>query len=206
MNVALRLVLSLTALLGTVSLFAQDSLAVKGALNDTLVLQNATVTAKSREQKLREGAFAVGALNIRLQASTLQSLTQAIDRSSGIRIREEGGVGSEFDLSINGMSGNSIRYFLDGMPLDAKGTGMTLANLPVNIIERVEIYKGVIPVSFGSDALGGAVNIVTNRSRRNYLDFSYGIGSFHTHKADFSAQYTGRKTGLIFKPVISAKY
>ena len=206
MNVALRLVLSLTALLGTVSLFAQDSLAVKGMLNDTLVLQNATVTAKSREQKLREGAFAVGALNIRLQASTLQSLTQAIDRSSGIRIREEGGVGSEFDLSINGMSGNSIRYFLDGMPLDAKGTGMTLANLPVNIIERVEIYKGVIPVSFGSDALGGAVNIVTNRSRRNYLDFSYGIGSFHTHKADFSAQYTGRKTGLIFKPVISANY
>ena len=206
MNVALRLVLSLTALLGTVSLFAQDSLAVKGMLNDTLVLQNATVTAKSREQKLREGAFAVGALNIRLQASTLQSLTQAIDRSSGIRIREEGGVGSEFDLSINGMSGNSIRYFLDGMPLDAKGTGMTLANLPVNIIERVEIYKGVIPVSFGSDALGGAVNIVTNRSRRNYLDFSYGIGSFHTHKADFSAQYTGKKTGLIFKPVISANY
>ena len=206
MNVALRLVLSLTALLGTVSLFAQDSLAVKGMLNDTLVLQNATVTAKSREQKLREGAFAVGALNIRLQASTLQSLTQAIDRSSGIRIREEGGVGSEFDLSINGMSGNSIRYFLDGMPLDAKGTGMTLANLPVNIIERVEIYKGVIPVSFGSDALGGAVNIVTNRSRRNYLDFSYGIGSFHTHKADFNAQYTGKKTGLIFKPVISANY
>ncbi len=206
MNVVLRLVLSLTALLGTVSLFAQDSLAVKGMLNDTLVLQNATVTAKSREQKLREGAFAVGALNIRLQASTLQSLTQAIDRSSGIRIREEGGVGSEFDLSINGMSGNSIRYFLDGMPLDAKGTGMTLANLPVNIIERVEIYKGVIPVSFGSDALGGAVNIVTNRSRRNYLDFSYGIGSFHTHKADFSAQYTGTKTGLIFKPVISANY
>ncbi len=206
MNVTLRLVLSLTALLGTVSLFAQDSLAVKGILNDTLVIRNATVTAKSREQKLREGAFAVGALNIRLQASTLQSLTQVIDRSSGIRIREEGGVGSEFDLSINGMSGNSIRYFLDGMPLDAKGTGMTLANLPVNIIERVEIYKGVIPVSFGSDALGGAVNIVTNHSRRNYLDFSYGIGSFHTHKADFSAQYTGKKTGLIFKPVISANY
>ena len=83
MNVALRLVLSLTALLGTVSLFAQDSLAVKGMLNDTLVLQNATVTAKSREQKLREGAFAVGALNIRLQASTLQSLTQAIKLAPG---------------------------------------------------------------------------------------------------------------------------
>ena len=206
MNYRKRWFAIILALLVSSSAFAQDSLAVRGALDDTLTLNNATVTAKSREQKLREGAFAVGALNIRLQASTLQSLTQAIDRSSGIRIREEGGVGSDFDLSINGMSGNSIRYFLDGMPLDAKGTGMTLANLPVNIIERVEIYKGVIPASFGSDALGGAVNIVTNRSWRNYLDFSYGVGSFHTHKADFNAQYTGKKTGLIFKPVISASY
>lgn len=62
-----------------VPLWGQDSLAVRGTLGDTLQLSNATVTAKSREQRLREGAFAVGALNIRLQASTLQSLTQAID-------------------------------------------------------------------------------------------------------------------------------
>ena len=119
----------LCALLRFVPLFGQDTLAVKGQLNDTLVLNNATVTARSQEQQLREGAYAVSAVNIRLQAATLQSLTQAIDRSSGIRIREEGGVGSDFDLSINGLSGNSIRYFLDGMPLDAKGTGITLSNL-----------------------------------------------------------------------------
>ena len=200
MSIRYRLLVSLVLLGLCFPLFGQDSLSVKGTLGDTLVLSNATVTAKSREQQLREGAFAVGALNMRLQASTLQSLTSAIDRTAGIRIREEGGVGSDFDLSINGMSGNSIRYFLDGMPLDAKGTGMTLANLPVNIIDRVEIYKGVIPASFGSDALGGAVNIITNRSSRNYLDFSYGIGSFHTHKADFSAQYIGKKTGLVSSP------
>ncbi|MCR5709826.1 MAG: TonB-dependent receptor [Bacteroidales bacterium] len=206
MGFNLRFAIVLVTLCSGVALHGQDSLTVRGSLNDTLVLENSTVTARSREQKLREGAFSVGALNIRVQANTLQSLTRAIDRSSGIRIREEGGVGSDFDLSINGMSGNSIRYFLDGMPLDVKGTGMTLANLPVNIIDRVEIYKGVIPASFGSDALGGAVNIITNHRSRNYLDFSYGIGSFHTHKADFNAQYTGRRTGLVIKPVISAGY
>ena len=187
-------------------LCAVSAVLAQSSLQDTVVIDNATVTAKSKEQNLREGAFAINAVSIRTQAATLQSLTQAIDRTNGIRIREEGGVGSDFDLSINGMSGNSIRYFLDGMPLDAKGTGMTLANLPVNIIDRVEIYKGVIPASFGSDALGGAVNIITNRSSRNFVDFSYGIGSFHTHKADFSAQYTGKRTGLIIRPVISAHY
>ena len=206
MRFRLICLLALSLLGYCVPLLGQDSLSVRGSLDDTLQLRNATVTAKSREQRLREGAYAVGALNIRLQASTLQSLTEAIDRTAGIRIREEGGVGSDFDLSINGMSGNSIRYFLDGMPLDAKGTGMTLSNLPVNIIDRVEIYKGVIPASFGSDALGGAVNIITNSRARNYLDFSYGIGSFHTHKADFNAQYTGKKTGLVLRPVLSANY
>ena len=187
-------------------LCAVSAVLAQSSLQDTVVIDNAIVTAKSKEQNLREGAFAINAVSIRTQAATLQSLTQAIDRTNGIRIREEGGVGSDFDLSINGMSGNSIRYFLDGMPLDAKGTGMTLANLPVNIIDRVEIYKGVIPASFGSDALGGAVNIITNRSSRNFVDFSYGIGSFHTHKADFSAQYIGKRTGLIIRPVISAHY
>lgn len=206
MRFRLICLLALSLLGYCVPLLGQDSLSVRGSLDDTLQLRNATVTAKSREQRLREGAYAVGALNIRLQASTLQSLTEAIDRTAGIRIREEGGVGSDFDLSINGMSGNSIRYFLDGMPLDAKGTGMTLSNLPVNIIDRVEIYKGVIPASFGSDALGGAVNIITSSRARNYLDFSYGIGSFHTHKADFNAQYTGKNTGLVLRPVLSANY
>ena len=130
----------LTVCLGGTA-FAQDALKVSGGLDDTLSLRQSVVTAQSREQRIREGAYAVSALNISIQASTLNSLSSAIDRTSGIRIREEGGVGSDFDLSINGMSGNSIRYFLDGMPLDAKGTGMTLANLPVNIIERVEIYR-----------------------------------------------------------------
>jgi outer membrane cobalamin receptor len=186
--------------------FVAHNVAAQSSLQDTVVLDNATVTAKTREQQLREGAYAVSAVSIRSQVATLQSLTQAIDRTSGIRIREEGGVGSDFDLSINGMSGNSIRYFLDGMSLDAKGTGMTLANLPVNIIDRVEIYKGVIPASFGSDALGGAVNIITNRRASDFLDLSYGLGSFHTHKGDFAAQYTEKKTGLILRPVVSASY
>jgi len=201
-----RGVFILLAVFVGVTASAQDSLRVSGALDDTLALQQSVVTAKSREQQLREGAFTVNALSIKTQVSSLSSLASAIDRSSGIRIREEGGVGSDYDLSINGMSGNSIRYFLDGMPLDAKGSGVTLANLPVNIIDRVEIYKGVIPASFGSDALGGAVNIITNRRSRNYLDFSYGFGSFHTHKADFNAQYRGKRTGLVIKPVISASY
>ena len=104
------------------------------------------------------------------------------------------------------MSGNSVRYFLDGIPLDTKGSGVTLANLPVNIIERVEIYKGVIPASLGADALGGAINIVTTKDKKDFFDFSYGLGSFNTHKGELYGQIVSPRTGIVVKPVISANY
>lgn len=169
-------------------------------------LDAVVVYGKSRSQQLKEGAYAVNALNVKPLVNTTQSLNAIINKTTGVRVREEGGVGSDFDLSINGMSGNSIRYFLDGMPLDAKGTGVTLANLPTNIINRIEIYKGVIPANLGADALGGAINIITNGEKRNFLDASYSIGSFHTHQFNFNAQYVTPKSGIIIKPVVGVDY
>lgn len=176
-------------------------------LRDNAVgLSNVVVYGKSKSQQIKEGAYAVNALNVKPLVNTTQSLNAIVNRTTGVRVREEGGVGSDFDLSINGMSGNSIRYFLDGMPLDTKGTGVTLANLPTNIINRVEIYKGVIPAYLGVDALGGAINIVTNQDKKNFLDASYSIGSFHTHQFNFNAQYVAPKTGIIVKPVAGINY
>ena len=105
-------------------------------------------------------------LTLSLVINSLNSLNELVNRTSGVKIREEGGVGSDFDLSINGLSGNSVRYFIDGVPLDSKGSYVTLPlNLPVNLIDRVEIYKGVVPASLGTDALGGAVNIITQAEK-----------------------------------------
>ena len=169
-------------------------------------LTEVMVVGKSNAQLLKESAFAANAFNIKPIVSSVHNINNVLARTTGVKIREEGGVGSEFDLSINGMSGNSVRYFLDGMPLDTKGSGVTLANLPVNVIERVEIYKGVIPASLGADALGGAINIVTNRDKKDFVDFSYGYGSFNTHKGELYAQIVSPKTGIMIKPVFSANY
>ncbi len=173
---------------------------------DAVSLQSVEVYGKTEAQQTREGAFAVNALDIRPIASSLNNLNDLINRTSGVKVRQEGGVGSDFDLTINGMSGNSVRYFIDGIPLDTKGSGVTLGNLPVNLIDRIEIYKGVVPASLGADALGGAVNIITKQEQTNYLDLSYGIGSFHTHKADLNAQVVEPKTGLIIRPTVGINY
>lgn len=174
-------------------------------MKDSVALRNVTIIGKSKTQRLREGALSVNAIDINSFIGSIHSLNDVVDRTAGVKIREEGGVGSDFDLSISGMSGNSVRYFIDGVPMDAKGTGLTLSNLPLSLIDHVEIYKGVVPTWLNSDVLGGAVNIVTNRKRKNFLDMSYGLGSYHTHKADLNAQYV-LKNGVTLRPTLGVNY
>lgn len=68
--------------------------------------------------------------------------------------------------------------------------------MPVNLAERIEVYKGVVPVHLGGDALGGAINIVTNKRISKYVDVSYSVGSFNTHKASINARFA-EKNGLV---------
>ena len=174
-------------------------------MKDSVMLGDVTVIGKSKTQRLREGALTVNAVDISSMIGSINSINGVVDRTAGVKIREEGGVGSDFDMSINGMSGSSVRYFIDGVPLDSKGSGVTLGNLPVSMIDHVEIYKGVVPTWLNNDVLGGAVNIVTHRKKTNYLDASYGFGSFHTHKADVNGQYV-LKGGMTIRPTFGLSY
>ncbi len=178
-----------------------------GPVVDSVGIEQIVVYGKSPAQQIREGSFAVDALPVgdALQ-NTPASLNDIIGRSASVRIREEGGVGSDFDLSLNGLSGNSVRWFIDGVPLESLGSGLSPANIPTNLIQRVEIYKGVVPAHLGADALGGAINIVTRKNGSNYLDASYGLGSFHTHRADLNARFTEPRTGLVVRPTFGVDY
>ncbi len=101
-----------------------------------------------------------------------------------MKLRESGGVGSDMQLMLDGFSGKHVKIFIDGVPQEGVGSSFALNNIPVNFAERIEVYKGVVPVGFGTDAIGGVVNIVTNKKRRNwFLDASYSFGSFNTHKS-----------------------
>ena len=132
----MRRLLWLSLCLWVFGAMAQDKAKLHRQMKDSVALDNVTITGKSKTQRLREGALSVNAIDVNTVISSINSISGLVDRTAGVKIREEGGVGSDFDLSINGMSGNSVRYLLDGVPLDAKGTGLTLANLPVSMIDH----------------------------------------------------------------------
>ncbi|WP_089807238.1 TonB-dependent receptor [Chitinophaga sp. YR627] len=157
------------------------------------------VNGKSQTRQLKESGFSINAIDTKLYANSTADLGQVLNRTTGIKMREQGGVGSDFNFSINGLSGNAVKFFIDGIPLDIMGSTMTLNNIPVNIADRVEVYKGVAPVSLGSDALGGSVNIITNQHLYNYLDASYSYGSFNTHQSAINGQYVHQPTGIVLK-------
>lgn len=97
-------------------------------------------------------------------------------------MRETGGTGSDIQVLLDGFSGRHVKVFVDGVPQEGVGSSFGLNNIPVNFAERIEIYKGVVPVGFGTDAIGGVINVVTNKSRKPFwLDASYSYGSFNTH-------------------------
>ncbi len=173
---------------------------------DNVELESIDIQAKGKSQQMRETVFAINTLDIKPQANTQNNLANIIGRTNGINIRSEGGMGSDYDLSINGLSGNAIRYFVDGLPLESMGSGTNLSNLPLNLIDRVEIYKGVVPINLGSDALGGAVNLITKKQTNNYLDLSYSHGSFNTHRAELNGQYNLGKNSIILRPSLGINH
>src|SRR5690606_32300446 len=119
-------------------------------------------------------------------------LGHALDRVSGVRVRESGGVGSQMNFSLNGFRGNQVRFFMDGVPMDNFGSSFQINNIPVGLAERIEVYTGVVPVGLGADALGGAVNIITNSKKKDHMEASYSYGSFNTHRFSLNTVYVSK--------------
>ncbi|MDR0228437.1 MAG: carboxypeptidase-like regulatory domain-containing protein [Flavobacteriaceae bacterium] len=163
------------------------------------VLDNVVVSVKGKVESLKEQAFTVSAVDMQKIANSTFDLNQILNKSSGIKVRQQGGVGSDYNFSVNGMSGKSVKFFIDGVPLEMLGKGVDMNTIPVNMANRVEIYKGVVPVHLSTDAMGGAVNIVTNGNSKNYLEASYTTGSFNTHKVNLNGQFKDKGTGIIMR-------
>ena len=135
--------------------------------------------------RLNRSAYNAIAIDAKALQNSTSSLSEALAQAPGMKIRESGGVGSDMQLMMDGFNGKHIKIFIDGVPQEGVGSSFGLNNIPVNYAERIEVYKGVVPVGFGTDAIGGVINIVTKKNHnRWFLDASYSYGSFNTHRSN----------------------
>lgn len=158
--------------------------------------QNITLTADVQQldevtvvstgvSRVKRSAFNAVAVDTKELQNTTKNLSEALAKAPGMKLRESGGVGSDMQVMMDGFSGKHVKVFIDGIPQEGTGSSFGLNNIPVGFAERIEVYKGVVPVGFGTDAIGGVINIVTNKQRRRWFaDVSYSYGSFKTHKSN----------------------
>ncbi|HZB14612.1 MAG TPA: TonB-dependent receptor [Chryseolinea sp.] len=162
-------------------------------LDKVSALDEIEIYGKTESQEVREKPFEVSVIDVQPLQQKNIDLNRILTQSSGVRVRQNAGLGSSFDLTLNGFKASQ---FINGIPIDAFGSAYSFNSIPVNQIDRIEIYKGVVPVHLGGDALGGAVNIVTKNNFNNNLNLSYSVGSFNTHKASLRGVFTDKSSGL----------
>lgn len=152
---------------------------------------------EGERRRLQHSAEAVTVVETRKAREQAADLGEVLARTQGVAVRRDGGLGSQTRLSMNGLYDDQIRFFLDGVPLELAGFPFGVANVPVNLVERLEVYRGVVPIRFGADALGGAIHVVRDRSFRPHLGASYQVGSYHTRRLTLDGAYRHEPTGWV---------
>lgn len=119
-----------------------------------------------------------------IERSAAQNVGEVLENSTGLFVRNYGSLGSLKTASIRGANDNQVLILLDGQRLNqAQGLAPDLSDIPLHIIERVEIIRGGHSALYGTDAVGGVINLIT-RSAANQQSVSghlnSSLGSFGT--------------------------
>ncbi|MEO1023768.1 MAG: TonB-dependent receptor [Bacteroidota bacterium] len=145
-------------------------------------LESIVVRGKTESNIQREKPITITSIGAQQVSDQALGAEELLKTSTGVVVRQNGGLGSNVNINLNGLTGQAVRLFYDGIPVEVFGGGLQLNTIPVDALERVDVYKGVMPVDIGIDALGGGINLVPQYRTDDVLQTSYTFGSFNTHR------------------------
>ncbi|RMH94168.1 TonB-dependent vitamin B12 receptor [Lysobacter pythonis] len=153
---------------------------------DPQSLDTVVVTGSRGEKTLRETLASTTVIDRetieRLQPASLQDLLKG---RAGISIANNGGMGKNTSLFLRGTESDHTLVLVDGVRVgSATSGGVAWQDLPVEQIERIEIVRGPYSSLYGSDAIGGVIQIFTRRPRQAFApSLSVSAGNLGTRKA-----------------------
>ena len=111
-------------------------------------------------------AFAT-VIDTRSAPTLVETLSDALADTVGVQVRRFGGLGDFTTVSVRGFSPRQVQVYLDGVPLArADNETVDLSDLPLDTVERVEVYRGATPLRFAQSGPGGVINVVTRQPRQ----------------------------------------
>jgi vitamin B12 transporter len=152
--------------------------------NDVYQQERKVVTASRYEQSEIDVIPSITVIDrediLNLQANNILDL---LSLQQGIDVARTGGAGSQTSVFMRGTNSNHTLVLIDGMRVGSSYTGsFTWENLPISQIESIEIVRGSRVSYYGSDAIGGVINIITRKQDKLYM--RYTAGSFGTNNVD----------------------
>ncbi|MBW8243008.1 TonB-dependent receptor [Muricauda oceani] len=169
-------------------------------------LDEVTVNGKSKKTVLETEGFAVNAVETKEASLRNIQANELLNTTVGVKIRQNGGLGSNVEYSLNGLSGSAVRIFIDGIPISTYGSSFNLNSIPPSMIKRIEVYKGVVPGHLADDALGGAINIQLHQEASTNFNASVSYGSFNTFQANVNGTYRFDDSGFTVKASLFHNY
>ena len=163
-------------------------------------LDNVVITATRSAQPL-DSTYAQATIITRADIDTagVATLTELLQRKAGLEIRATGGPGQPSSVFIRGASGTHTLVLIDGLRVGSSTSGATaFENIPLGLIERVEIVKGPMSSLYGSDAIGGVIQIFTRAAGNARATASVGAGSDSTGAFNAGFSVAEGKTALSF--------
>jgi len=127
-------------------------------------LDDVVITGQYGENALSQSVYRVRVIGQkRIEQQGAVNLRDLLNNELNVRINNDPALGS--GLSIQGINGQNIKIMIDGVPVVGReGNFIDLNQLNLNNIERIEVVEGPMSVSFGTDALGGVINLITKKS------------------------------------------
>jgi vitamin B12 transporter len=182
-----HLAFAVTATLASPTLLANEA---STDLNEVLV--TATRTGISVQDSIVPVQVISRASIERSQAGSLQELLRG---RAGINLNNQGGHGKLTSLSIRGTESDHVLMLVDGLRIGAASNGMpALQDIPLDQIERIEIVRGPRSSLYGSEAIGGVIQVFTRGARSGLQqDLELGLGSHGQRRASAGHAYRGSR-------------
>ena len=139
-------------------------------------LKDVVVTGQFEQQSVKNSVYQVRTIsNERIRLRGASNLQQVLNTELGVRFSNDLTLGTS-DISLMGVTGQRVKILLDGVPLLDRGdTRESLGQIDINTIDRVEIVEGPMSVMYGTDALGGVVNLITKKAALGNNSFTAGV-------------------------------
>jgi vitamin B12 transporter len=176
------------------------SLAVAASVQAQGIEVNPVVVSATRmEQPLSEVLSSVSVITRQdIEKSQAPTLVDLLQGESGVEYGRNGGPGSQTSIFLRGQESKSLVVLVDGVRTQTDGGGfLTVTDMPLSQIERIEILRGNAGALYGDAAIGGVINIYTRQGKGSPKAYgSIGYGSKNT--SDLNVGFGGSNVGYNF--------